>query len=169
MRMFRIWVVVLLAMFAELQLCAQQNLSRYQVGIQAGVSHSGWNLGLVAGYRQDWLSFYAGPTISLTRGLPPKGPWGMNMGLNYHLPSAHNWLSSIVNLDYQFNHYHGADLMHEFHLSYGLAFALGDRFSIVQQLGYGFYLESVKNANLGKRESFSGYSGLLRVRANYHF
>ncbi len=144
----------------------------FSLGLQAGVSYSGWNVALVGEYHLRDFSAYLGPSMSLNRGLPGKGPIGLDTGLNYHLPSSKKWLGSLVNVDYQFHFFSPTErkptLIHEFHLSYGLEFHITQSFSVVQQLGYGGYLES-NPVTTGGRRSISGYGGLVRVKAGYQF
>ena len=144
----------------------------FSLGLQAGVSYSGWNLALVGQYHLRDFSAYLGPSMSLNRGLPGKGPVGIDTGVNYHLPSTKKWLGSLVNVDYQFHFFTPTDrkatLIHEFHLSYGLEFHITPALSVVQQLGYGGYLES-NPITAGGRRNNSGYGGLVRVKAGYQF
>ncbi len=162
--------LVLLVLLFSARAFAQK--SAFSLGLQAGVSYSGWNLALVGQYHLDDFSAYLGPSLSLNRGLPGKGPIGLNTGLNYHLPSTKKWLGSLVNLDYQLHFFELADLpprlIHELHLSYGLEFHITPAFSLVQQLGYGTWIESNPVAT-GGRKSFSGYGGLVRLKAGYRF
>jgi hypothetical protein len=149
-------------------------LSPFSLGLQAGVSYSGWNLALVGQCHWQDFSAYLGPSMSLNRGLPGKGPIGINTGLNYHLPSRIDWLSSLVNLDYQLHFFNAAGAkataIHEFHLAYGLEFHITEAISIVQLLGYGGYLESNPSTTAGgDRRNFTGYGGLVRLKAGYHF
>ncbi|MEM7040168.1 MAG: hypothetical protein AAF570_24575 [Bacteroidota bacterium] len=145
----------------------------FSLGLQAGISYSGWNLALVGSYQYESVSGYLGPSISLNRGLPGTGPIGMTAGVNYHIPSQKSWLSSLVNLDYQLNLFHAGsgstDAIHELHVSYGLVFHVTEAFYIVQQLGYGMYFESVLQETTGTRRTFNGYDGLVRLRAGYFF
>jgi hypothetical protein len=168
MRLLRLVLCLLLLPFA--QVAAQQ--SPFSVGLQAGVSYSGWNLALVGQYHLKDFSAYAGPSMSLNRGLLGKGPLGLSTGLNYHLPSTKTWLSSLVNMDYQLHFFNPAGSqatrIHEFHLSYGLEFHVTKSISLVQQLGYGGWLESNPRPG-GSRKTVSGYGGLVRVRAGYRF
>lgn len=148
--------------------------SPVSVALQAGVSYSGWNLALVGQAHLQDFSVYIGPSISLNRGLPGRGPVGLDSGLNYHIPSTKEWLGSRVNLDYQLHFFRpgsmGATAIHEFYLSYGLEFHITDSFSLTQQLGYGGYLESnPPTAAGGERRNFTGYGGLLRLWAGYRF
>jgi hypothetical protein len=162
--------LVLLVLLFSARAVAQQG--PFSMGLQAGVSYSGWNLALVGQYNLDDFSAYLGPSISLNRGLPGKGPIGLNTGLNYHLPSSKKWISSLVNMDYQLHFFSLAAsaprIIHEFHLSYGLEFHITESLCVVQQLGYGGYLESNPVAT-GGRKSFSGYGGLVRLKAGYRF
>ena len=163
--------VVLLCLAAP---AAKAQLSPFSLGLQAGVSYSGWNLALVGQCHLRDFSAYLGPSMSLNRGLPGKGPIGINTGLNYHLPSKLDWLNSLVNLDYQLHFFNAAGqkstVIHEFHLAYGLEFHVTESFSIVQTLGYGGYIESNPATTLGgERRNFSGYGGLVRLKAGYHF
>ena len=148
---------------------AQQ--SPFSLGLQAGVSYSGWNLALVGQYHLDDFSAYIGPSISLNRGLPGKGPAGFCTGLNYAIPSTKSHLSSLINIDYQFNTMlSGLDsrsFLSEFHLSYGLVVKVSENFNFVQTMGYGGHLETLKNGD--SKSTFSGYGGLLRLKADYHF
>lgn len=170
MRLLRLLLLLLLLPVGRA--VAQQ--SPFSLGLQAGVSYSGWNLALIGQYHLQDFSAYAGPSMSLNRGLPGRGPIGLNTGLNYHLPSAKlNWLGSVINLDYQLHFFAPANApeasrIHEFHLSYGLEFHITKSFSLVQQLGYGLWLESNTLAN-GTRKTISGYGGLVRLRAGYRF
>jgi hypothetical protein len=141
--------------------------SPFGLGLQAGVSHSGWNLALVGQYHFSEFSAYLGPSVSLNRGLPGRGPVGLDAGMNWHLPSQRDWLGSVVNLDYQFNLWPEKTHLHELHLSYGLEFKIGPAFSLVQSMGVGTYVESADNN--GDRKTFTGYGGLLRLRAGYRF
>jgi hypothetical protein len=149
----------------------------FSLGLQAGVSYSGWNLALVGQYRVDDFSGYLGPSISLNRGLPNRGPVGLCTGANFHIPSTKTWISSLVNLDYQLHFFSaagaaGAAAVHEWHLSYGVELHVSDAFSIVQSLGYGGWLESnpgVSGVGGGGRRNVTGYGGLVRVRAGYRF
>jgi hypothetical protein len=155
---------------SSMNLLAQQ--SPFSVGLQAGVSYSGWNLALVGQYHLNDFSGYVGPSLTLNRGAIGKGPMGLNAGLNYHLPNAKKWLGSLVNLDYQLHFFKPGDIgtarIQEFHLSYGLEFRITESFSLIQQMGYGFYLESNPMVGGGRR-SLSGYGGLLRLKAGYRF
>jgi hypothetical protein len=168
MRLLRLIFVLLLLPASAL--VAQQ--SAFSVGLQAGVSYTGWNIALVGQYHLQSFSAYLGPSMTLNRGLPGKGPMGINTGLNYHLPSAKKWLSTLVNLDYQLHFFSAVaarpSLIHELHLNYGLEFHITPTFSVVQLLGYGGYLES-NPAAAGGRKNFSGYGGLVRVKAGYRF
>lgn len=148
--------------------------SPMSVALQAGVSYSGWNLALVGQAHLRDFSVYLGPSVSLNRGLPGKGPLGLDSGLNYHIPSSKDWLGTRVNLDYQLHFFKpgGGETaaIHELYLSYGLEFHLTESFSLTQQFGYGGYLESNPPAVAGGgRRNFTGYGGLLRLWAGYRF
>jgi hypothetical protein len=164
-----VWIIGLL--FQAGVLHAQQ--SPVSVGLQVGVSYSGWNLAVLGQFHRWELSGYLGPSISLNRGLPGKGPYGLSSGLNYHIASKHDWLGSLVNIDYQLHFFSPApgrlSMIHEWHLGYGIEFHFAETFTITQILGYGAYLES--NAPMAElpRRNFLGYSGLLRVKASYRF
>lgn len=145
---------------------AQQPMA---VALHAGVSHSGWNLALVGQYHYKDFAAYLGPSISLNRGVPNALPFGFDTGLDYRIASRKDWLSSVVNLDYQFHAFPGKDQIHEFHLSYGLKFQTSSGFFVIQQLGYGMYLENAFIEATQKRRTFSGYDGLVRLRAGYNF
>lgn len=150
---------------------SQAQQSPFSLGLQAGVSYSGWNLALVGQYHLNDFSAYLGPSISLNRGLPGKGPTGFNTGINYEIPSTHNRLSSLINLDYQFNFSKTgtefSSVLNEFHLSYGIIFKVTESFSLIQQMGYGGHLETNKVGD--SKKTFSGYGGLLRLKAGYRF
>lgn len=165
----RISILVLFITWSISSSFAQQ--SPFSVGLQAGVSYSGWNLALIGQYHFQRFSAYLGPSISLNRGLPGKGPAGFSTGANYFIPSTNSRLSSLINVDYQFNFSQASHEIHsalnEFHLSYGIVFKVTEHFSMVQQMGYGFYLEQNKIAD--KKDSFTGYGGLLRIKADYRF
>jgi hypothetical protein len=143
------------------------------LGLQAGVSYSGWNLALVGQYHLDQVSAYLGPSISLNRGLPGRGPIGLCTGANLHIPSTKAWVSSLVNLDYQLHFFRAAGTeataIHEVNVGYGLEFHVTEAFTIVQQLGVGGYLESNPGVPGGNRRNISGYNGLVRLRAGYRF
>lgn len=145
----------------------------FSVGLQAGISYSGWNLALVGQYQLKSFSAYLGPSMSLNRGLPGKGPVGINTGVNYHIASSKTWLGSLVNLDYQVHFFNGAStqstMIHELYLSYGLEFHVTQFLSVSQQFGYGGYLQSNPAIGGGDRRNFTGYGGLLRVKARYLF
>jgi hypothetical protein len=147
--------------------------SAFGLGIQAGVSFTGWNLALVGQLHVKDFSAYLGPSVSLNRGLPGKGPTGLCTGVNYHLPSTKKFLSSLVNLDYQLlfasNGLGQTNRWHELHLSYGLEFHITPSIYVVQQLGYGLHFESLAAGGYDGRKVFSGYDGLLRLQAGYRF
>ncbi len=174
----RIWLALAFAGLILLSCApttvAKAQLSPFSLGLQAGVSYSGWNLALVGQYHRKDFSAYLGPSMSLNRGLPGRGPIGINTGFNYHLPSRINWLSSLVNLDYQLHFFQAlgqkSTAIHELHVAYGLEFHVTESFSIVQMLGYGGYLESNPPLAIGgERRNFSGYGGLVRLKAGYQF
>lgn len=146
-----------------------QTDSQFGVALHAGVSHSGWNIALVGQYRIQNFQAYAGPSVSLNRGLPAPMPLGLNAGGDFFIPTQRTWLESVINLDYQLHPLAEKDLLHEMHLSYGLKFQTPSGFFVVQQLGYGLFLENVFLESTGKRKTFSGYDGLVRLRAGYQF
>lgn len=152
---------------------AKAQAPKFSLALQAGVSYSGWNLGLVGQYQLDDFQFYAGPTISLNRGLPGRGPVGINAGSSYFLHSQHDWLGSLVSLDYQFNLFPNgsapANRLHEMHLAYGVVFMINEKMYVAQQIGGGFYLESAYVSSLDQRRRFDGFSGLVKLRAGYAF
>lgn len=166
--MMRLLLLLLLIVTGEV--FAQQ--SPFSLGLQAGVSYSGWNLALVGEYHLQDFSAYLGPSMSLNRGLPGRGPIGLATGANYHIASTKNWLGSLVNVDYQLHFFGPAEarpsIIHEVHLSYGLEFHVTESFFVVQQLGFGGYLESNPVA-AGGRKTLSGYDGLVRLKAGYRF
>lgn len=168
-RPFALLIALLIALAPATQ--AQTQRSPYALGLQAGISYSGWNLALLGQYHFRDFSAYLGPSMSINRSVPGKGPIGLNSGLNYHLPSRLDWLSSLVTLDYQLHFFQSPDVqgqrIQEFHLGYGLEFHVTPAITLVQQLGYGGWLESNMTAN--GRETQSGYSGLLRLKAGYQF
>lgn len=147
--------------------------SPFSLGLQAGVSYSGWNVAVVGQYHFHDFSAYLGPSLSLNRALPGRGPLGLDTGINYHLPTAKSWLGTVVNLDYQFHFFHAAGAaatcLHELYLTYGLEFRLTKTVFLVQQLGYGGYLESNPGIAGDGRRNFTGYGGLVRLRAGYRF
>jgi hypothetical protein len=165
----RLTLLLLLLLVMTRHLHAQP--SPYTLAVQAGISHGGWNVALLGQYHYQDLSAYLGPSMSLNRGLPGKGPLGLNCGLNYHLPSEIDWLGSLVNLDYQLHFFQapGAPTtrMQELHLSYGLEFHVTPTFSLVQQLGYGIWFDTRTTGE--RRQTENGYSGLVRLKAGYRF
>lgn len=162
------WILVLF--FPALS--KTQTVQHWGLALHAGVSHSGWNLAVVTQYRFNNFQAYIGPSISLNRGLPGKGPIGFNTGCDYILNSNLSWLSTVINADYQANFFSSSghtDLTHEIHVSYGLRILATDRLFFVQQMGYGFFLESFFEESSNKRKTVSGYTGLVRLRAGYLF
>lgn len=164
MRLLLLIPTLLLALSAHAQ--PPQQLG---IALHAGVSHSGWNLALVGQYYIQDFDIYLGPSISLNRGLPAQGPWGLNAGVDYNIRSRKDWLTTFINLDYNFLFLNQQDRLQEAHLSYGIRFQSPSGFFIAQQLGYGLYLESAYIDELDKRKGFSGYNGLVRLRAGYAF
>lgn len=167
--MHRIALLYAVLLVGVASVCAQR--APISLGLQAGISYSGWNVALLGQYHHQDFSAYLGPSMSLNRGLPGKGPLGLSAGLNYHLPSRLDWLSSLVNVDYQLHFFSSPDVkaqqIQEFHLSYGLEFHVTPALTLVQQLGYGGWLQSTTTTE--GRATNSGYSGLVRLKAGYHF
>lgn len=146
---------------------------QFSVGLQAGISHSGWNLALVGQYEWSEFAAYAGPSISLNRGLPGPGPIGLNTGFDWRIPTQKSNLTSVVNFDYQLHFFQlqaaNTDIIQEFHLSYGLMLNISDEWFLIQQLGYGLYLDHSYIESLGRRKTSQGYNGLVKLRAGYRF
>ncbi|MFN8396433.1 MAG: hypothetical protein U0176_17540 [Bacteroidia bacterium] len=173
MRLATTWLCCMTAWILAAHAAFGQN-SPMSVALQAGVSYSGWNLALVGQAHLKDFSVYLGPSVSLNRGLPGRGPIGLDSGVNYHIASKKDWLGSRVNLDYQLHFFRPAGAesaaIHEFYLSYGLEFHVTKSFSLTQQFGYGGYLESNPPVAGGSgRRNFTGYGGLLRLWAGYRF
>ena len=158
----------MLILFAGQPMLAQTPL-KWGIGMHAGVSHGGWNLALVGQVRVRDFQAYAGPSFTLGRGTGSGSPIGFNGGLDAMILSKMQWLGSLVNLDYQFQPLAGKDQLHSLHLGYGLRFDFWNGFFLAQQLGYGVYWERVHAVQGGDIKSYSGYSGLVRVRAGYQF
>lgn len=174
--MKKAWFIALLGwcwMFQAMYGQATEPLPRFSLGLQAGISHSGWNLALVGQCEWEQWAAYAGPSISLSRGLPGTGPLGLNAGMDFRLPTQKSRISSLINLDYQLHFYHfntpKTDLLQELHLSYGFLVNLSGDWFLAQQIGYGFFLENSYVGTADRRKTFSGYSGLLKLRAGYRF
>lgn len=169
--MTRLLVLLLVLFAAALPVRAQVTRSPYTLGLQAGISYSGWNVALLGQYHYRDFSAYLGPSVSLNRGPIGKGPIGLASGLNYHIPSRLDWLGSLVNLDYQLHLFQSPDVrgqrVQEFHVGYGLEFRVSPAFSLVQQIGYGGWLSS--SATTEGRKTISGYTGLVRLKAGYRF
>ena len=151
---------------------SQDQKNVFGLGLHTGVSHSGWNTALCAQYQFHDFNFYIGPELSLNRGLPAKGPIGLDSGIDWILRTQKERISALVNLDYQLNFYPSTkhtDVLHEINLSFGFRIKIWKGLYLVPQTGYGFYSESVYIESTSTRKNFQDYNGLLRLRVGYAF
>ena len=168
-------ILVFLLILASISLYGQEESrnSNFGISVRSSLSFSGINLGLTVDYvNQNW-STYVGPKVLLSKSASlARGPFGLMLGGAYTLNPEDRWQSS-VNLDYQATFYkqdgNPADLIHEGFISYGLRFMATDNIFVSNQLGLGFWMESNYSTTTGKRQSLSGYNGLLNLGVGYLF
>ena len=168
------YAILLTSLFTSFTLFAQTRLSS---GV--GLSHTGYNGYLEAGYQWQAHEVMIGPKLLLSdSSVPMEGPWGMRFSYRYTVLKK-NRFSGFAQLAYQLTWlqvYNPNNLpngennrIHEGHFLYGFSFDIDEHWRVSQSLGVGAYVERLVDL-IGETVQWNnGFSAWAGIELGYRF
>ena len=150
-----------------------------RLGSGVGLSHTGYNWYLEAGYQWQAHEVMIGPKLLLSdSAVPTQGPWGLRFSYRYNVINK-NRFSGYAQLAYQLTWleiYNPNNLpsdeqnrIHEGLLIYGFSYNINDHWRISQSLGVGGYIERLVDL-IGETVQYNdGFSAWVGLELNYRF
>ena len=168
---FVILTILLLSSFSS--------TAQMRLGSGAGLSYTGYNWYLEAGYQWQKHEIMISPKLLLSdSAVPTQGPWGLRFSYRYNVVTK-NRISGFTQLAYHLTWlevYNPNNLpndernrIHEGHLIYGFSYNINEHWRISQSLGIGGYIERLVDLIGKTTQQNNGFSAWAGLEVNYRF